>query len=174
MMECYLGLGANQQDPVRVLNQANDQLRKLSNTQYLKASEIIITAPFGITGQPIFYNQVVQIYTEITPLDLLNKIIAIEKNLGKIKTNAWGPRKVDIDILIYGNISLRTVQLTLPHPQIWQRCFVKKSLLEFNSPLVNSYYTNSFDTQALFNNKKPCTLPSNLNYLFDSRQLLTV
>ena len=99
-MECYLGLGANQQDPVRVLNQANDQLRKLSNTQYLKASETIITAPFGITSQPIFYNQVVRIYTEVPPLDLLNKILAIEKKLGKIKTNAWGPRKVDIDILI--------------------------------------------------------------------------
>lgn len=174
MIECFLGLGANQQDPVRVLNQANHQLRKLSDTQYLKSSEILTTAPFGITGQPIFYNQVVQVYTELPPFDLLNKILDIEKKLGKIKNNAWGPRKVDIDILIYGNIYLRTVQLTLPHPQIWQRCFVKKSLLEFNSPLVYKYYSDSLDIQTFFNNKKPSTLPSNLNYLFDSRQLLTV
>lgn len=166
MTECYLGLGANQQDPVRLLNQACDYIRRLPQTQTGIISETIITEPFGIIGQPIFYNQVMQIFTNISPQVLLKNILDIEKRLGKIKNLSWGPRQIDIDLLIYGHTFLKTQTLTLPHPQIWQRPFVTEQLQAFQSPLVASYFHKDIDIPSLIHTKKPKNLPSNMDTLF--------
>ncbi len=100
MIECYLGLGANQQDPVRVLHMAKNKLHTLPNTHIGKYAPIIQTPPFGVLGQPIFYNQVIQIWTSLSPENIADRNSKIEKTLGRIRNLVWGPRKVDIDILI--------------------------------------------------------------------------
>ncbi len=167
MIECYLGLGANQQDPVRVFHQAKDLISCLPNTQMGKTSKIIITEPFGILGQPIFYNQVIQIFTSIPPLALLKKVLAIESRLGKIRNLAWGPRRIDIDLLIYGKTLMKSAKLTLPHPQIWQRRFVSSQLQEFQSELVESYFLHDLDIYSFLDSKKPKNLPNPAKALFD-------
>jgi 2-amino-4-hydroxy-6-hydroxymethyldihydropteridine diphosphokinase len=169
VIECYLGLGANQQDPVRLLNQSCDHIRRLPQTQLGIISEIIITEPFGILGQPIFYNQVIQIFTKLPSQTLLKHILEIEMRLGKIKSLTWGPRKIDIDLLIYGNTFLKTKTLTLPHPQIWQRPFVTKQLQAFESPLIHSYFQENINIQSLLDSKKPNNLPGNIETLFKSK-----
>lgn len=142
MIECFLGLGANQQEPVRVLHRAKKWLQSLPDTYIGQYAPIIQTPPFGVLGQPIFYNQVIQIWTSLTPEVLLQKIQKIEKTLGRVRNMAWGPRKIDIDILIYGKNTQTTEKLTLPHPQIWQRPFVTSQLQSFNSPLVKHFLQN--------------------------------
>lgn len=149
MIECYLGLGANQQDPVRVLQMAKKKLQTLPNTHIGEYAPIIQTPPFGVLGQPIFYNQVIQIWTSLTPEVLLEEIQKIEKTLGRVRSLTWGPRKIDIDILIYGHITQNTEKLTLPHPQIWQRPFVTEQLKAFHTPLIKQVYQNPIYTHQL-------------------------
>jgi 2-amino-4-hydroxy-6-hydroxymethyldihydropteridine diphosphokinase len=166
MIECYLGLGANQQDPKRVLNQAFDHISNIPKTAIGKASEIILTEPFGILGQPRFYNQVIQIFTLQTPLELLRHLLRIEIELGKVRKLSWGPRKIDIDLLIYGKTFLKTPELTIPHPQIWQRDFVKKQLLEYQNPLIEFYYNGQINIEEYLQHKKPKMLPPALKPYF--------
>jgi 2-amino-4-hydroxy-6-hydroxymethyldihydropteridine diphosphokinase len=166
MIECYLGLGANQQDPKRVLNQASYHIANIPKTAIGKASEIILTEPFGIPGQPRFYNQVIQIFTQQTPLKLLHHLLKIEMVLGKVRKLSWGPRKIDIDLLIYGKTFLKTPELTVPHPQIWQRDFVKNQLLEFNNPLIEFYYNGEIHIEEYLQHKKPKMLPPALKPYF--------
>ena len=149
MIECYLGLGANQQDPVRVLHMAKKWLQTLPNTHVGEYAPIIQTLPFGVLGQPIFYNQVIQIWTSITPEALLQEIHQIEKKLGRIKNLAWGPRKIDIDILIYGETIQKDEKLTLHHPQIWQRPFVTQQLQSFNSAIVKRFLQHTTSSKSL-------------------------
>ncbi|MDQ5883876.1 MAG: 2-amino-4-hydroxy-6-hydroxymethyldihydropteridine diphosphokinase [Pseudomonadota bacterium] len=149
MIECYLGLGANQQDPVRVLHMAKKILQTIPFTHIEDYSPIIQTPPFGVLGQPIFYNQVIQILTGLQAEVLLSEIQKIEKSIGRIKTLAWGPRKIDIDILIYGNKILKSETLTLPHPQIWQRPFVTEQLQSFNRPIIHHFLQNKTSSTLL-------------------------
>lgn len=168
MIECFLGLGSNQQDPVRVLHQAFQKITSLPSTAMGKSADIILTEPFGITGQPRFYNQVIQILTHLTPLQLLSHLLQIEHQLGKVRDKCWGPRIIDIDLLIYGKTFLKTKELTIPHPQIWQRDFVKEQLLEFNNPLIRYYFESNINIDELLQHKKPKMLPQFLDKFFTS------
>jgi 2-amino-4-hydroxy-6-hydroxymethyldihydropteridine diphosphokinase len=167
MIECYLGLGANQQDPVRMLNQAASKIAKIKNISMGRSAKIILTEPFGIIGQPLFYNQVVQIFSTLPPLVLLLHLQKIEIELGKIPNLSWGPRKIDIDLLIYGQMYLNTPKLCLPHPQIWQRSFVTQQLLEFNSELIAFYLQKTPASQKIHHCKKSKTLPFSLQHFFN-------
>lgn len=166
MIECYLGLGANQQDPVRILNQASFKISQISRTFIGQSAKIILTEPFGIKGQPLFYNQVIQIFSELPALELLYHLQKIEIELGKTPNLSWGPRKVDIDLLIYGQTFLNTTELILPHPQIWQRPFVTQQLLEFKSELIAFYFQKNPIHKKILNSKKPKMLPSSLQHFF--------
>lgn len=136
MIETYLGLGSNQQDPIRQIQLAMASIKQLPNSRFLSYREIIKTPPFGVTRQAAFYNTIVHIETYLTPENLLTTLQDIEIRLGRRRYLPWGPRIIDIDILIYGDKTCQDAKLTLPHPQIWARQFVNTQLLEFDSALI--------------------------------------
>ncbi len=129
-MICYLGLGSNLGDRKGYIDRAISRLAANPNISMLKSSSIIETSAFGKIDQPDFLNCVIKIDTALLPDELLQLCLKIEKSLGRIRTEVWGPRTIDIDILFYGNIIIDTVDLQIPHPGIRKRKFVLKSLLE--------------------------------------------
>ncbi len=133
----YLSLGANQQDPIRKINLAILDIAHLDETAILKQSSIITTPAFGVTQQQFFYNTVLQIKTKLSPFNLLQKLQNIEKKHGRVRHLRWGPRMLDIDIISYNDLKFDHPKLSLPHPQIETRPFIKKLLLEIN-PLLFS------------------------------------
>jgi 2-amino-4-hydroxy-6-hydroxymethyldihydropteridine diphosphokinase len=100
-------------------------------------SSIYETPPWGVTDQPAFLNQVLTGTTELEPDGLLNAVKAIEKKMGRQPTFRYGPRLIDIDILLYGDIVLDTPDLVIPHPRMFERAFVLVPLLEIAPDLVS-------------------------------------
>lgn len=94
------------------------------------ASSIYATAPWGVTDQPDFLNQVLIISTSRSPREVLSSLLTIEESLGRVRTAKWGPRPIDIDILFYGDAVVDTPELTVPHPEIPHRRFVLEPLAE--------------------------------------------
>jgi 2-amino-4-hydroxy-6-hydroxymethyldihydropteridine diphosphokinase len=119
----FLSLGSNQGDRSTNLHDARVKLQKQVG-KIVRASAIYSTAAWGVTDQPDFLNQVIEIQTTLSPGALLDKTHAIEKSLGRIRTGKWGARIIDIDILLYRDAALNTTHLVLPHPEIANRRFV--------------------------------------------------
>ncbi len=128
MATVYLALGSNLGNPAEYLKQAIKNLKKIGTIQ--KISSFYKTEPVGKINQPWFLNCVVEMTTTLTPLELLNKINNIETALGRIRSVKWGPRTIDIDILLYDNLVLETEQLTIPHHLFRERRFVLEPLAE--------------------------------------------
>jgi len=112
-------------------------LEKLNapDLKLLRASSLYETAPMGLTDQPWFLNQVAEFETSLFPLQLLHRIHRIEKELGRVRTVANGPRTVDIDIILYGNTIMQSAELQIPHPRYRERRFVLEPLAELNPAL---------------------------------------
>jgi len=125
----YLGLGTNMGNKSANLNNA---LHLISTNigPVLKKSSIVETEAWGKTDQPNFFNMVIQINTTLSPKQLLDKCQYIEKKLGRIRTEKWGPRVIDIDILYYHNEVVNEEKLIIPHPYIKERDFVLEPLNE--------------------------------------------
>ncbi|MEI6518539.1 MAG: 2-amino-4-hydroxy-6-hydroxymethyldihydropteridine diphosphokinase [bacterium] len=136
MHRAWLGLGTNMGDKNTALAQAMQHIANLSATSIIKQSDIIETAAWGITDQPAFLNMAIEIQTTLPPGDLLNELLKIEETMGRVRTQKWGPRIIDIDILIYENIIMDTPELTLPHPFITQRSFVLIPLAQIAPELL--------------------------------------
>lgn len=133
----YLSLGSNMGDrehfirtAIQLLGQGSDQL------QVVQLSSFYETEPVGFTEQASFLNVVVQGYTAMTPEELLKHTQYIELQLGRTREVRWGPRVIDIDILLYNNIRMNTEQLVIPHPRMAERAFVLVPLAEIEPNLV--------------------------------------
>ena len=126
----YLSLGSNLGDRKAYLQQAVKALSALSFTSLHTVSSIYETPPWGLVEQPAFLNLCVRIDTDLTPQTLLSHCLNIEKKAGRERDVRWGPRVLDIDILIYGDLELNEHGLTLPHPSMLERAFVLKPLVE--------------------------------------------
>jgi len=129
----YLCLGSNLGDKKRNLDQALKEIKNLKMVKVLKTSSIYETEPVGFKDQIWFLNAVIKIKTKLPPLSLLYLLQGIERKLGRVRGKRWGPRKVDLDILLYDNVLLKDEKLTLPHPQIHKRRFVLIPLIELGS-----------------------------------------
>ncbi|MCW3060519.1 MAG: FolK, partial [Capsulimonas sp.] len=132
----YLGLGANVGDPQKSLTQALRELAKHPKIKITKASSLYHTAPVGLVDQPDFLNGVVQIETALPPDALMTTVLEIEKNLGRVRTIRWGPRVIDIDVLLYGMRQIETSLITAPHPRMHERAFVMTPLAEIAPYLI--------------------------------------
>jgi 2-amino-4-hydroxy-6-hydroxymethyldihydropteridine diphosphokinase len=126
----FLGLGSNEGELGTNLRRAITELEKLDGTAVLKRSTFIETEPWGVTNQPRFLNAVIEICTRLEPHKLLSAVKRIEWELGRRPTYRWGPRIVDIDILVYGHRSVVTPDLVIPHQHCTQRDFVMEPLRE--------------------------------------------
>lgn len=106
------------------------ELARLPATRVVRLSSLYETRPWGLANQPDFYNQVAELSTQLAPLELLRHALAIEARLGRQRAVRWGPRTVDIDLLLYDDLQVQTPELTLPHPRMLQRAFVLVPLAE--------------------------------------------
>ncbi|HEY3414522.1 MAG TPA: 2-amino-4-hydroxy-6-hydroxymethyldihydropteridine diphosphokinase [Armatimonadota bacterium] len=124
----YLGLGTNLGDREANLREAVRRLRELGTV--VRQSKVLESAPWGYTDQPDFLNMVVALDTILPPLDLLRAVKAIESIMGRVPAVRYGPRLIDIDLLLYGDVTMDTPELTLPHPRMGERDFVMVPLRE--------------------------------------------
>jgi len=137
-MVCYLGLGANLGSPAEQLAAAIAKLTSCAHIELLSASSVYRTTPLGYASQPDFLNMVIAINCRMSPEELLALTASIEGDLGRVRTITDGPRTIDIDILLCDDITMRTVDLILPHPRMHRRQFVLIPLHEIAPELVLS------------------------------------
>lgn len=130
----FLGLGSNIGRREQLLADAVQQLGQHPSIEVTALSPIYETEPVGYTDQPSFLNQVCRIATALSPEDLLNTVLQIERSLGRERVIRWGPRTIDIDVLLYDNRMMHTETLTVPHPRMKERAFVFVPLLDVMEP----------------------------------------
>ena len=135
MTSVYLSLGSNMGERKNYLNRAVEALGQLPDTKLLKVSSFYETPAWGKTDQADFLNLACQLETTLPPLTLLDHCQEIERNLDRVRHEHWGPRTVDIDILLYGDESWSSERLNLPHPYMHERAFVLVPLLEIAADL---------------------------------------
>ena len=132
----YIGLGSNLNNPINQLQQALANLANLPQSQLLKASSFYCGPPMGNQNQPDFVNAVAKIQTHLPALELLTALQAIENQQGRVRAERWGPRTLDLDILLYGNQQSQDIALTLPHVGLYFRAFVLYPLYECEPELI--------------------------------------
>ena len=138
MAVTYLALGSNLDDRELNLKLAVEELKAMG-LQIEKISTIIETDPVGGPSQGKFLNAVVKVRTELSPEKLLVEIQKIEKKLGRVRTVVHGPRTIDIDILLYDHLEIRTPQLNIPHPRLFERDFVMIPLKEIEPNITRDF-----------------------------------
>ena len=132
MTTAYLGLGTNLGRRARNLSAARRRLRQ-KGARILRQSRVIETEPWGVTDQPRFLNQVIEVDWDGTPRQLLKAAKEVEVEGGRTPTRRWGPRVIDVDILLFGDARINQRDLVVPHPRIGEREFVRDSLRELGA-----------------------------------------
>lgn len=130
MNEVYLSLGSNLGDRKAQLQEAVRLLQSNPSISNMKMSSIYETAPVGYLNQDAFLNLVIRLETSLSPLSLLDTCQEIEQILQRERLIRWGPRTVDLDVLLYGQEQLTTERLIIPHPHMYERAFVLVPLRE--------------------------------------------
>lgn len=132
----YIGLGSNQGDKIKNLRDALCAMKSIGDINITRTSSLYLSEPWGKPNQPEFINQVAEIETELSPQDLLIHLQNIEIKMGRRRSEKWGPRLIDLDILLYGREEFNTPELTIPHPYMRERLFVLLPLQEINAELI--------------------------------------
>ena len=127
-----IGLGANLGDAAATLREAIAELARLPRTELLRASRLYRTPAWGVTEQPDFINAVALVETALPPRDLLDALLAIERSFGRTRLDGerWGPRTLDLDLLLHGDAVVDEPGLRVPHPRLHERAFALLPLLE--------------------------------------------
>jgi len=133
--DAWLGLGSNMGRRARMLAQALTALQAQDGLMLSAASSVYETDPVGVTDQPAFLNMVARFGCTLTPAGLLEAIRAVEAKLGRVRTMRWGPRTIDVDVLLIGELRIQTDELTVPHPELMRRQFVLIPLAEIDPRL---------------------------------------
>jgi 2-amino-4-hydroxy-6-hydroxymethyldihydropteridine diphosphokinase len=128
--KAYLGVGANLQDKVANVHKAIMMVDAQEGCAVSAASSIYITKPVGLEDQPDFANAVVEIRTTLGPYELLELCNRVEDEMERERTIRWGPRVIDMDILLYEDVNIDEERLTVPHPRMMERAFVLVPLAE--------------------------------------------
>ena len=138
MVYAYIGLGANLGDPPRQIREALDRLAGRTGIRLDACSSLYRSRPMGPQDQPAFANAAARLETQREPLELLDILQTVERGLGRDRSRErhWGPRTLDLDLLLYGNETLRHPRLSLPHPGLTERAFVVVPLLEIAPELT--------------------------------------
>lgn len=145
MNTAYLLLGSNEGDRKKWLDKAIEQIIEHCGSVVLQ-SNIYETAAWGIEDQPIFLNQALSVQTDLSAISLLNTINNIESSLGRQRTEKWGQRTLDIDILFYNDEVIKTSKLTVPHPELQNRMFALVPLQEIAPNFLHPIYNKTINT----------------------------
>ena len=130
MTIAFIGIGSNLQDPARQVEQAVVELDALPHSRLVKRSSLYRSAPVGYAAQPDFVNAVAQLETGMPAERLLGELQAIESRHGRSRSFANAPRTLDLDMLLYGTLVVKSEKLEIPHPRMHERAFVLQPLLE--------------------------------------------
>ncbi len=153
-VRAYLGLGGNLGDPQAAMATALAMLDAADGIAVVRVSSLYRTPPWGLIDQPDFLNAVAEVETGLSPRRLLAACLDAELALKRVRTERWGPRAIDLDVLIYGDLAIHEDGLTIPHPRIAERAFVLVPLLEISPALAMdgqplSHALTSLDTGGI-------------------------
>ncbi|MGI6082801.1 MAG: 2-amino-4-hydroxy-6-hydroxymethyldihydropteridine diphosphokinase [Limnochordia bacterium] len=126
----FVGLGSNIGDRAENMRRAVAGMALFDNTAVERVSSLYETLPWGGVEQQPFLNAVVQLQTSLPPMRLLTELLALERRLGRTRSIRWGPRVIDLDLLLYGDLTICTEVLQVPHPRMTARAFVLVPLAE--------------------------------------------
>lgn len=143
MNESYLSLGSNIGDRLHMLKQATELLKQHPEVNVIGISSIYETTPVGMVDQAPFLNMAVHIMTSCSALELLDVCQEIEQKLHRKRLVRWGPRTIDLDILLYNQDNMESERLTIPHPRMYERAFVLIPLMELNPSIKESVQIDS-------------------------------
>ena len=132
----WIGLGSNLDSPLQQLHLALEALNQLPESRLLDASPIYRSSPVGPSDQPDFLNMAAKLETDLRPLALLDQLLAIEESQGRVRDQVWGPRVIDLDLLVFGDRTLDEPRLKVPHPELANRDFVLQPLLDLDPDLT--------------------------------------
>ncbi|MHA6481503.1 2-amino-4-hydroxy-6-hydroxymethyldihydropteridine diphosphokinase [Paenibacillus sp. strain BS8-2] len=165
LVDAYIALGSNMGDRESHLMRAIAELNAQPEIMVTSVSGIYETDPVGYTDQPAFLNMAASVRTSLEPLELLRTQLKLESLLGRIRHVRWGPRTIDLDLLLYDNVRMDQEELTLPHPRMMERAFVLVPLHDVISnshPLYEQVSTTS--AHALEAGKDGITLWKTINW----------
>ena len=137
MTRAYVGLGANLGEREQTLRRAVERLGAEPGIEVVAVSSFRETDPVGYLDQPAFLNGACAVETELGPRELLDRLLAVERELGRRRGTGprWGPRTIDLDLLLYGDVTVDEPGLTVPHPRLAERSFALEPLLELDPEL---------------------------------------
>ena len=137
MEDVFVGLGSNVDDPLRQIRAALVALAEAAGTQLVTWSDFYRSAPHGPVEQPDFVNAVAHVRTTCAPHEFLDLLLEIEYRQGRRRSAVrWGPRPIDLDLLVFGRLCMADERLTVPHPRLSQRRFVLEPLVRIAPELV--------------------------------------
>ena len=138
LVRAYLALGSNLGDRMAQMREALSLLEAEYGVRVLRASPVYQNRAVGMGDADDFLNAVAEVETELLPEALLEACLTVESKLGRVRTGAWAPRTIDLDLLVYGEVCMDTERLHLPHPRITERDFVAKPLMDL-APELNVF-----------------------------------
>lgn len=136
--DALIGLGSNMGDKPANIRQAIAHLTEAGDIRLVQASRLYRTPPWGVLDQDWFVNACIAVETALDPHELLARCLAAERAMKRVRTARWGPRVIDVDLLVYRNVALDEPDLTLPHPRIVDRAFVLLPLKDIAPDLILS------------------------------------
>lgn len=134
---CFIGIGSNLNNPAEQCMEAIHRLSSVSGIKVLRRSSLYRTEPVGFAEQNWFVNTVTEIRTELAPHELLRELQLLEDRMGRVSGQKWGPRIIDLDILLYGQEIMCDEDLTIPHSELHKRRFVLEPLCEIASYVIH-------------------------------------
>jgi len=134
--DCIIALGSNLGDKLANIDTAIDLLTREGDVRLMRRSRNFATEPWGKTDQDWFVNACIAVATALSARDLLARCQEIERRMGRVPTEKWGPRIIDLDLLVYGESAIREPDLVLPHPHIGERAFVLAPLMDIAPDLA--------------------------------------
>ena len=159
MVKAFLSLGSNMGDRLEYLSKAIDKIAEIQGCNILNKSRVYETEPWGYENQEAFLNLCISIETSLSPYELLESLQTIELELDRVRKIHWGPRTIDIDILLFDDIICEDDKLTIPHPRMRERAFVLIPLYDIEKNLIIDGIKledliNKIDTRGIKEEKK--------------------
>ena len=146
----YVGLGSNLSNPKRNVNDALAEIGQLRHVELIATSSLYRSAPVGIVDQPEFINAVCKISVDMGPDSLLRCLFNIEAKFGRLRTIRNGPRIIDLDVLLFGELRYESPDICIPHPRMFSRAFVLKPLLEIAPEIgASKNFSSMISTEIL-------------------------
>jgi 2-amino-4-hydroxy-6-hydroxymethyldihydropteridine diphosphokinase len=143
MKKAFIGIGSNLGDRRKNCCEAVKRLKEIRGCEFLGCSRWYLTSPVGVRDQDWFVNGVARLDAEISARELLSRLRSIETDMGRVRNEKWGPRVIDLDLLLYGEDIIRESDLEVPHPQMHLRRFVLVPLAELDPDVIHPILANT-------------------------------